>query len=355
MSTPPMPSILIRTTSWFVLAAAGNVAIIGIIFILNTTPISVPASASLEVVASFALPMYSPELLIFTSIPGLLSALRVNGASDSERDEAVRLIAWAVRVALTFVLAFAVVVVVAAPDQLATVLFAALLGFITFVLAERLDPPIPAPIEQRYLKADQDLAVREIWANEALGQRWHQNTTRWPWLIVAAFIIAPVILQTALGVAIGSMLWGADFGLSAKWAVVPAVTAYGSIILTFAWLSTADKADSPQARAWRGRAFSVLAVLTSVAFASAFLFSGTDSVLVGVLILGITALQSAALWAPVDWKGRQMLSRVAATITSRHLERTTRAYAPIYLAWDEHSGEAEVSPTWIRRLFHGRA
>lgn len=348
------PSILRRTTGWFSLAAAGNVAILGVVFILNTPPASIPASESLALLASVAEPMYSPELLLFTSIPGLLSGLRVNGASDSERDEAVRLIAWAVRVAFTFVLMFAVVNVVVTPEKLGTVLFALLLAFVTFVLAERLDPPVPPPIEQRFRKADQDLALREFRANEALGVGWHKNTTRWAWAIVALFAVSPAVLQTVVGAVIASVLWGPEFGLSAEWLIVPAVTAYGSVILTFAWLATADKAESGQARVWLGTASGALAGAASITFASIFLFSNERSAPFGIMILAITALHAAALWIPIDWPGRRLLLRVAATLTSRHLERSTRGYAPVYLAWEEQQRTSGEVPPARRGLFRRR-
>lgn len=354
MSASPIPSILRRTTSWFILAATGNVAILGVVFMLNAL-LAVPAAESLGVVASFAQPMYAPELLVFVSIPGLLTALRVNAASDSERDEAVRLIAWAVRGALTFVLMFAVVIVVVTPQQLATVFFALLLSFVTFVLAERLDPPIPAPIEQRYLKADRDLALREFWADEALGRGWHESTTRSAWAVVALFIVAPVVAQTVLGAIIGSLTWGMDFGLSAKWLFMAGVTAYGPVILTFAWLSMADKADSSQARVWRGSAFAALGAAASIAFASVFLFANERTAPISIMILLVTLVHAAALWAPVDWWGRRLLSRVAATMTSRHLERRTRGYAPVYLAWEEQQTAAEDALSPLQRLFRRRS
>lgn len=312
---------------WFLLAAAGNLTILWVVFILSTSPVSIPASESMGLLASLAEPMYAPELLLFTSIPGLLSGLRVNGASDSERDEAVRLIAWAVRVAFTFVLMFAVVVVWVSPQTVGTVLFALLLAFVTFVLAERLDPPVSTPIGLRHQKANQDLAAREFRATQSLGRGWHQHTTRWAWAIVAVFALSPVLLQTVLGAVIANVLWGPEVGFSPGLLAMLAMTALGPVILTFAWLAMADKAESIQARAWLGVATAALGMTASIAFASAFLFADDGSAPIGVLILAVTALQAAALWAPADWPGRRLLSRVAATLTSRHLERL--AHAPV--------------------------
>ncbi|WP_194763049.1 hypothetical protein [Microbacterium sp. UFMG61] len=356
MSASPIPSILRRSTSWFFLAGAGNIAILFAVFIIGMPPLSGPYAESLQVISTFAMPMYAPELLIFTSIPALLSGLRADGASGSERDEAVRLIAWAVRVALTFVLMFAVPVVAVTPEMLSTVLFAVLLAFVTFVLAERLDPPVPASIEMRIMKADRDLALRESRATEALGRNWHEDTTRWWWAIIALFILAPVAVQTIAGTVVAVFLWGPQFALSGEWIVVPLLTSYGSVILTFAWLSTADKTDSPQARAWRGTAFAALAGIASVIFAAVFFVARGDSAPIGMVILTTTALHGAALWIRTDWWGRRLLHRVSATLTSRRLERLTRGYAAVYLAWDDDQSakDADSAPTSRWHLFRRR-
>lgn len=353
MSISPSTSVLRRSASWFVLAVAGNLVILCAVVNIDTPPLNIPLTESLQAIATFAAPMYAPELLIFTSIPAFLSGLRTVGRSGSERDEAVRLIAWAVRVALTFVLMFAGAVVAVKPQMLATVLFAALLAFITFVLAERLDPPVPASVETRLLNADRDLAIREARAVEALGRNWHEDTTRWWWVIVGLFLLAPVAVQTAAGVSAAVLLWGPEFGLSGGWIVVPLMTSFGSVILTFAWLMTADKADSAQARAWRGWAFAALAGIASVVFAAVFFVPRSDSAPIGVIILTITALHGAALWIRADWWGERLLHRVAATFTSRHLERITRAYAPIYLAADDEqpTEDRDGAKASLSRLF----
>ena len=134
----------------------------------------------------------------------------------------------------------------------------------------------------------------------------------------------------------------------------PGVTAYGPVILTFAWLATADKADSSQARAWRGSAFAALGAAASIAFASVFLFANERTAPISIMILVVTVVQAAALWAPIDWWGRRLLSRVASTMTSRHLERRTRAYAPVYLAWEEQQEAVDDALSPLQRLFRRR-
>ncbi len=338
--------------SWFVLAATGNVAVFGVVLMLSMSPLSVPVEESFAFLFRFVDPLYAPELLIFTSIPGVLGALRANDVSDSERDEAVRLIAWAVRVVLTFVLMFAVVILAVAPENLATVLLAVLLGFVTFVLAERLAPPLPLSVRQRLLKADDDLSIREMRADAALGPDWHRLATRRSVMIIIAFALAPVVVQLVAGVVAASLLWSPAFAFSSDWIRVMLLTTYGSVLLTFTWLLTADRTESSQARRWKGITGAVVSVGASAAFASAFVFAGGRSWVIGVLILAVTGLQALLLWTPADWFGSRLLTSVAATTTSRHLERATRAYAPVFLADEakaQESGSEEVGSKRARR------
>lgn len=352
MTTTPSPSLFRRSLTWFFLAALGNLAVILFVSIASLSPVSIPASDAWEFLGRFAEPMYAPELLIFTSLVSVLSGLRI-ARDDSEGKEAARLIAWAVRVALAFILSFAVVIIAVAPENLSTVLFAVLLGFVTFVLAERLAPPAKISTEERFQDAEKDLRMRSSWATDALGQRWRDDARGPIWPLVALLFAVPAIVQSAISSILAWWIWDSSIALSGEWIFLSLVTSYGSVILTFAWLSTADKAESTQVRSWLGITGAVFGCVTSIAFAGAFIFSNTRSAPIGWLTLTVTAVHALALWGPLRLYPRRMLRRIEISLTDRHLHRVARRHSATREAWEAERAAASTGRGLWRGLFSG--
>lgn len=333
MSASVSPSVIRRTSAWFILALTGNIAVIGFAFIMSASPVSIPFVQTLQFISPFVLPMYAPELLLFTSLLSALVGLRVSN-DDADGREAARLIAWAVRVALAFVLSFAVVVVVVDPHRLASVLFAALLGFVTFVLAERLAPPEPQTAKQRYRRARDTVELRESRATAALGQGWRAAPRRHVWVRFALFALTPVLVHTALGLWISTSIRNSSaFVFTPGWIAVCAFTSYGTVILTFAWVTAADKAESPQARRWVSGAFSALGATASASFASIFFFTVPYAAQLGWMILVISAVHALVLWSPIARLRPRVLRDVAASMTERDLGRTEARRDTLRAAW----------------------
>lgn len=352
MSTSATPSLFRRSLTWFFLALLGNLAVILFVYIASLSPVSIPASDAWEFLGRFVKPMYAPELLIFTSLVSVLSGLRI-ARDDSEGEEAARLIAWAVRVALAFILSFAVVIIAVAPESLATVLFAVLLGFVTFVLAERLAPPAEISTEERFRDAEKDLRMRSSWAADALGQRWRDDARGPIWPLVGFLFLAPAIVQSVLSSLLASWIWDSSVAFTGEWIFLSIVTSYGSVILSFAWLSTADKSESTQIRAWLGITGAVLGWFTSIAFAGAFIFSNTRSAPIGWLILAVTAAHTLALWGPIRLYPRRMLRRIEISLTDRHLHRVARRHSATREAWEAERAAAASERGFWRGLFSG--
>jgi hypothetical protein len=353
MTTSPTPSLFRRSLTWFLLAALGNLAVILFVSIASLSPVSIPASDSWEFLGRFAGPMYAPELLIFTSLVSVLSGLRIAG-DDSEGKEAARLIAWAVRVALAFILSFAVVIIAVAPESLATVLFAVLLGFVTFVLAERLAPPAEISTEERFHDAEKDFRMRSSWASEALGQRWRDDARGPAWPSAVVLFVAPTIVQAVLSSVLVSWIWDSSIAFTGEWIFLSIVTSYGSALLTLAWLSTADKAESTQVRAWLGITGAAMGVATSIAFAGAFIFTNDRSAPIGWLILAVTAVHALALWGPLRLYPHRMLRRIQISLTDGHLHRVARRHSATREAWEaERAAAASARRGFWGGLFSG--
>lgn len=326
---PADPSLFRRTLLWFLLALLGNIAIVALSVVASTPPANLPPLAVLHFLHPFAAPMYSPELLFFTSVLGALSGLRM--AKGEADDDAARLIAWGVRVTLAFVLSFAVVIVVVTPHRLAIVLFAVLLGYVTFVLAEHMTPPKTRTLKERLRSAQEDLAAREGWAAASLGQGWRKTTSR-SGLRFALFAVIPMVVQMGLSLWISSIIWGPSAVWSAQWIAACAMMTFGMLILTAAWLMGADKAEAPQLRAWLTVSFAALGAGASAALAIVFFTESADAAPLGWLILGMSAV-----WALVLWNRRfrpSALIDVAVTLTARHLDRTSKHEAALRAAWE---------------------
>ncbi|UJP09386.1 hypothetical protein L2X99_13240 [Microbacterium sp. KUDC0406] len=351
MSTaqPLGTSLFRRSSAWFILVGTGNLAILFLVLATWLSPLGIPVPDSVTFLHAFVGPMYTPTLLFFTSALSLLAALNKSGRSEDGDDDANRLIARAVQFALTIVLSFAIVMVAAEPISIAQVLFALLLGFVTYVLAERIAPPVVPSAEATFRKAQSNHARRVALANASLGSDWRHNLMRRVWPMVTLFAIAPVALLTVLGVLISSVMWSAELALSATSISLFATSSYGAAILAVAWLATADKTESPSSRAWRGGTFIVMGLFTSGALATVFFFAGESAQVLGWLIIVVTALQAAALWVPVPWVGAKVLKRVSVTITDRSLTKVEKALADARSEWvADLIAEREAEGFWRR-------
>lgn len=319
MSVVANPSLARRSAAWLYIAAMGNLGVVAAAFVAGISPVSIPPEAVFEFLYPFAAELYSPELLIFTSLISVLIAFGLSREGQGEVREAARLIAWTVRLGLTVVLTFAVVVVVSQPASLARVLFALLLGFITFVLAERLDSPAAATPDETVQRLTKNLLARETWASASLGAGWVAKGGKGVWFRFGALVLVPIIIQAVGGVVVAAIVKGPAFGFSQYWVLVPLVTGYGMFLYSFAWLAAADKADSPQARVWRGSAFAVMGVVANVAFA--YVYFSSDLAVVGWLTLALSSVHGVGLLTQRPRIYGSVLTDTASWITDRHLAK----------------------------------
>jgi len=321
----PSPSVVRRVIAWLLLVVVGNVAVGALVFVAAVSPLELPPSKSFAWLRPYVSPMYAPASLFFTSALSMLVSLRRGDGADKliadEIDNGNRLIARAVQFAMTIVLSFAVVMVVTRPTDVAVALFGLLLGFVTYVLADRFAPPAVVSAKAQYRNAVADRVRRAQWAESALGTDWRRDLISRVLPAAVIFFAAPVVAMIVGGVIISSMIWGMAWGLSWSTIAVFFLISYGPIILTAGWFSAADKADSPTARGWRTAIFFVFAVGFSVAVSSVFFFSGSDAKGLSVFILTITAVQALVLWLPLPSAAHKTLRRIAATLTDRHLRR----------------------------------
>lgn len=338
-----------RVLAWFVLAATGNITVLSLSFIAWQSPLHIPFDESLAFWHALADPMYAPSLLFFTSVLSMLSTL--GGDRRSTEEEGNRLVARAVQVALTLVLSFATVMVVVDPMAIANVLFAILLGFTVYVLAEQIAPPRLLSTEAVYHQAEAARARRNEWASESLEQQWRHDVTQRVWPTIAVFLLAPVVVMTGLGTSIAWRLWGPEWALAPKTVFTFALCSLGAVCLVGSWYSAADKTDSPSARAWRSGMAILISLFASGPLAWAFFSAGKGAQALGWLILSITVLQAAALWLPIPWAGQRALQRVAATVTHRRMMKIDEFYFSAREKWNvEREAKRASGSLWERML-----
>ncbi|WP_460798157.1 hypothetical protein [Microbacterium sp. GXF0217] len=182
-----------RVAAWFVPAAAGNVTIVFAVLMMSALPpFTVPIDVSLQLLHTFVSPLHSTELLFFTTVLSLLAALSGQPVNDDSA-EGNRKIARALQLAMTVILSVAAVMIWSEPPSAAYVAFAILLGFVSYVLAERLAPPPLVSAEQRYLLATESHVHRAGWANRALGAGWQAAPRPRSWLVLTAYTICPIM------------------------------------------------------------------------------------------------------------------------------------------------------------------
>lgn len=346
--------VLRRIIAWLLIPVLGNAGILGFAYVYSTPPFNTPFEETLAFLHELAAPVYAPTLLFFTAVLGVLSALqtrsRAQAEADDESDEANRLIARAVQLALSVVLSFAAVVAIVDIASLRLVLFAVLLSFVTFVLADRIAPPRTISAEVRYQRATAALTRQQEWAERALGPSWNQEPFARIRPLALTAALTPVLLTSAAGFFIARAFAGVEFALSTQAIVVHVILAYGALLLLGAWYVMADKAESPQARAWQGGGLIAVALLVAAALSSIFFSAEAAAHPYGWLVLAATALQAVFLWAPRRWIWRRWLDRVSARITEKHLRRTRDALTSARAQWEAEQPSAGPLKRAVRGL-----
>lgn len=289
-----------RCLSWLALAGIGNMVVLGVPLALSLSPVAIGWNDALAAIGPFVLPAYSPALLFFTVFLTILE--RGAGATATlgteDQTQANRLIANGVRLALTIVMSFAALVVILEPTALAHVLFAVLLGFIAIVRAELIAPPKKQDAETVYRRAVESQSNAARWAARALGPDWEaapRTVRTWPTLLL--FFAVPVLIPAMLTVATAHLLWGPDVAFAPSFLLMSILLPVGPEMLVLVWLSTADKSESPRARGSRAAFLLVMSVFGTVAIASPFLFSGTFSTWIGIIIFSSAAAVGLGLRA----------------------------------------------------------
>lgn len=340
-----------KLAAWFVLAAGGNFTIVfALVVLAELTPLNVSIDTSLEVLHAFISPLYSTELLFFTTVLSLLAALSGQPLNDAYA-EGNRKIARALQLATTTILSGAAIMVWSQPTSAAFVAFAVLLAFVSYVLAERLAPAQLLSAEQRYLLAYQNHARRSRWANDALGAGWQTVPRQRTWPALTLYTICPIVVMTISGTLYSMITWGIEWATHPTTVVMMGLLSFGPILLTFAWIATANKADSPSTRRWTVSVFAAVGALASALFAGILFVAGPTVGGLGWLILAVTALHAIALWLPAPWIGRRKLVGVAAAFTSRSLERSSAARTEAGELWnDEQARAGKTSGFWERLL-----
>lgn len=314
-----------RCIAWMGLAALGNVMLLSVVFVLAQQPFGVDWSATIRTLHTFALPAYSPILLLVTLIMTVLDRRATSEVEAEDTAQANRMVANAVRLALTMVLSFATIMLIGEPTMVVLVLFAVLFGFIAIVRAELFAPARPLSVEVTYRRAAEARRSAEAWVTDALGSTDGTTAMRRAWPVVLLFIAVPVAVP-AIAMVLGSwVVWGAEIALDPRFMLMSVAAMAGPTMLVFVWLADADKAEPPRNRAWIRAFLLVLSGVGLVTIASVFLFSGKNTGWMGAIVLGTAAVVAVALWTgwirsvalarrAVEWKwSAAHLARIEAT------------------------------------------
>lgn len=274
-STPFITPFARRCTAWLMLAVMGNVAMLSILFILSQRPIELDWGASITALSALAAPAYSPALLFFTVILTILDRRgATEGLDPDDSARADRMVANAVRLALTFVLSFASVVVLAEPTTIVPVLFAGLLSFVAIVRAEQFAPARVLSSDVRFQYAAALKRKSESWVVDAFGTADLGRTIHHAWPIVLLFVAVPFVVPTLVMLTYGVLRWGPSIALTPSFALMSAAAMVAPTMLVLVWLAGADKAESPRSRASIRIFLLVMSGLGIASTASIFLFSG---------------------------------------------------------------------------------
>lgn len=344
-----------RVLAWFALSVVGNLGLIVIAFVLSQPPFALPWDEIIANIATAAAPLYSPTLLFFTAILGVLSSLfpaarargRVPDSVEEDAEQAERLIARVVQLALTFVLSVAAVVILDDASQVAYVLFATLLGFITFALAERIAPPPTMTPEERFQKAQEYLDRIAGWADDELGQGWRDASTRGAWATLVALLIAPIAFPLAVVAIVTWILFGPEIAFAPMTLIVYAVSMFGTLTLVLSWLASADKADPPRSRLWRGIFLHILSGAAIATLSLPYLLEGNNIWWVGFAVLGSGALALMLLYLPGPEWWHECRLRLQRRLTSPQLRRAEKFRDDAKKTWEASVPSREP---WIQRL-----
>lgn len=353
-----MSALAWRVLGWFILVAVGNLGVLGVVYMVAQKPLSFPWHETVANIAAYAQQLFSPTLLFFTAVLGIVTSLypgsrAKDAAVEEDTEHAERLIARAVQLSLAIVLSFAVVVTIDDPAQIANVLFAILLSFIAFALAESVAPPQRLSLEQEYRRARELSDRASRWASGALGAGWRQAPTRgFVWIIVALLAI-PVLVPFFLAVGITAILAGAEIALDPRTLWAYALSMIGALPFTLAWLTATDKADSPRSRLWRSIFLHLLALAMVVLLSLVYFLGGGPLWWVGLAVIGSGALAVALAYAPRPAILVEARRRVERRVTLPSLTRQEKAAAAAERTW-----LASVPPRRnpvseaLRRLLH---
>ncbi|WP_341940631.1 hypothetical protein [Microbacterium sp. LWH10-1.2] len=328
------------------LAVLGNVTLLVTLFILSQQPFAVDWAASLSAVSAIVAPAYSPALLLFSVILTVLERKSPSAELDpDDHAQGNRMVANAVRLALTFVLSFAVTLVLNDVTMIAPVLFAILLGFIAIVRAEMFAPPQPVSTEAAYRRSAETMRNAQAWVSDSFGSDIPVTTTSRVWHLIALFILAPIVVAGIAMVVGGIAVWGPGVALTPGFVLMCAASAAMPTTLVLVWLAGADKAESPRSRAWVRAFLLTMSAMGIITVTLIFLLSGKNTIWMAAIVAATTVLVSVALWAPRPRGKVGLRQTVELKWTALHLERIQRVFQASQAAWERE----QVRPTIIVR------
>ncbi|WP_314648771.1 hypothetical protein [uncultured Microbacterium sp.] len=294
------------------------------------------AEAVSDAMLAFAFPAYSPAFLFFTVI---LTVLERSGQSrataTADEVHADRLIAHSIRFALMVVLSFAVLVALARPTDLALVLFAALVGFVSIIRAEVMAPPRREDPAALFRLARDRQRSAERSAVSSLGAAWRaEGTARRVIPTLLLLLGISVVLPAAVIVTTASAIWGIDDAVTVNFVLMSVILMVGPAMLVFSWLSSADKSESRRSRGWRTAFLVFLSALGTLPIASLFLSSGPAWAWVGWVILGDAAVVALCLWTPIVPGLARARRRVERLCTQKRLGKLAGHAAAARMRWE---------------------
>lgn len=351
-SAPPyteLRAFALRCVAWVVLAAVGNAVVLSIPLTLRMAGLEPAAEAVSDAMLAFALPAYSPAFLFFTVI---LTVLERSGQSrtmaTADEVHADRLIAHSIRFALMAVLSFAVLVAVARPTDLALVLFAALVGFVSIIRAEVMAPPRREDPAALFRVARDRQRAAERSAVSSLGAAWRsQGIARRIMPTVLLLLGISVVLPAAVIVTTASVIWGIDDAVTANFVIMSLILMVGPAVLVLSWFSSADKSESRRSRGWRMAFLVFLSALGTLVMASLFLSSGPAWAWVGWVILADAAVVTLWLWTPIVPGLARVRRRVERLCTQKRLEKLAAHTTAARMRWE---AERVPPPRGVRML-----
>jgi len=334
-------SLAQRCAAWITLIGIGNLTVLAVPFVLSRLDLGQTWASVSAAIMPFVLPAYSPTLLFFTVILTILERSDRQPVTDAiDHAQANRLIANSIRLALLLVLSFGVLIVIARPTDVAVVLFATLVGFVSMVRAELMDPPRRLASEALYRRALLTQQDAERSAVRALGPEWRERSIAkrsTPTLVL--FFATPVVLPAALILIVASIRWGIDDALTANFVIMSFVLMLGPAVLVMAWLSTADKSESSMSRGWRLAFLVLISCMGTLVLGGLFLASGREWAWVGWIVLGDAIVVALCLWLPMVPFVSERRRRVERLWTAKRLNRLNQITREARDQW-----RAELAP-----------